>query len=77
MNVFFVIDEYTDLANGIDTRRLADIVMDALRNPHKERPPREWIGGRIVQESVNLAEVPPCTNPCVIGSYSIAMRYVI
>jgi Delta6-protoilludene synthase len=59
MNVFFVIDEYTDLANGIETRYLADIVMDALWNPHKERPSGEWIGGQIVQESVNLAEEPP------------------
>ncbi|RDW85332.1 terpenoid synthase [Coleophoma cylindrospora] len=50
MNVFFVIDEYTDIANGQETRQKADIVMDSLRNPYKERPSGEWIGGRIVQE---------------------------
>lgn len=50
MNLFFVIDEHTDLAN-IETARIqAGIIMDALCNPHKPREAQEWVGGRVAQE---------------------------
>ncbi|KAK7053206.1 hypothetical protein VNI00_003825 [Paramarasmius palmivorus] len=52
MNLFFVVDEYTDVASAEEARRLVDIVMDALRNPDIPRPPGEWIGGEIARALV-------------------------
>jgi hypothetical protein len=50
MNLFFVIDEYSDVADGYGAREQANIVMDALRNPHKPRPKGEWIGGEVARQ---------------------------
>lgn len=50
MNLFFVIDEWSDVANAKETRKYADIVMDALRNPHKPRPAGEWVGGEVTRQ---------------------------
>jgi hypothetical protein len=50
MNLFFVIDEESDLADEQLARYQADCIMDALHNPYKPRPPGEWVGGRITQE---------------------------
>ncbi|KAH8886432.1 terpenoid synthase [Thozetella sp. PMI_491] len=50
MNVFFVFDEWSDVSDEKECRRQADIIMDALRNPHKSREEGEWVGGRAVQE---------------------------
>ncbi|KAJ7443636.1 hypothetical protein B0H11DRAFT_1931522 [Mycena galericulata] len=50
MNLFFVIDEHTDIAATEIAREQADIVMDAIRNPNKRRPEAEWIGGKVAQE---------------------------
>ncbi|KAJ7720443.1 terpenoid synthase [Mycena metata] len=62
MNLFFVIDEHTDIhcvpghprnaviAATAVARQQADIVMDALHNPRKVRPSGEWIGGKVAQE---------------------------
>ncbi|OCH88427.1 terpenoid synthase [Obba rivulosa] len=50
MNLFFVFDEYTDVADESDVRILADISMDALRNPSKPRPAEECIIGEITRQ---------------------------
>jgi hypothetical protein len=50
MNLFFVIDEWSDVANARETRKYADSIMDALRNPHKPRPEGEWIGGEVTRQ---------------------------
>ncbi|KAJ7637838.1 terpenoid synthase [Mycena rosella] len=50
MNLFFVIDEHTDIAETETAREQADIVMDAIRNPHTPRPPNEWIGGEVSRQ---------------------------
>lgn len=50
MNVFFMFDAYTDVAHEDDVRAMADISMDALRNPHTSRPKDEWIGGEITRQ---------------------------
>jgi len=50
MNLFFVIDEYSDIADGKGARVQADIIMDALRNPYKPRPSGEWIGGEVARQ---------------------------
>ncbi|THH10180.1 hypothetical protein EW146_g8449 [Bondarzewia mesenterica] len=50
MNFFFVFDEYSDVSNVEDVQKQADIIMDATRNPHKQRPEGEWIGGEIARQ---------------------------
>ncbi|KAI0293873.1 terpenoid synthase [Multifurca ochricompacta] len=55
MNVFFVFDEYSDVANGDQVQEMANIVMDALRNPHTPRPKDEWIGGEVTRQFWELA----------------------
>lgn len=52
MNLFFVIDEHSDVADGQGAREIADIVMDAIRNPLKPRPKGEWIGGEVARQYV-------------------------
>jgi len=50
MDLFFIYDEYTDKLDGDGARNCADIVMDALRNPHKERPQGESKLGEIARQ---------------------------
>ncbi|KAJ6555571.1 terpenoid synthase [Mycena vulgaris] len=50
MNLFFVIDEHTDVAETDTARVQANIVMDALRNPYTTRPTNEWIGGEVTRQ---------------------------
>ncbi|KAK1834411.1 terpenoid synthase [Podospora conica] len=50
MNLFFVFDEKSDVADEHETRYQADCIMDALRNPEKPRPAGEWVGGLITQQ---------------------------
>ncbi|EMD32850.1 hypothetical protein CERSUDRAFT_161387 [Gelatoporia subvermispora B] len=50
MNLFFVFDEYSDIADEGTVRQQADIIMDALRNPHKPRPKGECIIGEITRQ---------------------------
>ncbi|KAK0716048.1 terpenoid synthase [Lasiosphaeris hirsuta] len=41
MVLFYVFDEYTDIKDEHGARKIADMVMDALRNPSKPRPAGE------------------------------------
>ncbi|EIM82223.1 terpenoid synthase [Stereum hirsutum FP-91666 SS1] len=50
MNLFFVIDEHSDTHGEETVRKMKDVVMDAIRNPHKPRPNDEWIGGEIARQ---------------------------
>ncbi|KAJ7803885.1 terpenoid synthase [Mycena olivaceomarginata] len=50
MNLFFVIDEYSDVADAAGARIQADIIMDGLKNPHIPRPQGEWIGGEVARQ---------------------------
>jgi hypothetical protein len=49
-SLFFIYDEYTDKLDGDGARTCADMVMDALRNPHKERPQGESKLGEITRQ---------------------------
>lgn len=53
MNLFFLIDEHTDVGNAEEVQAQADIVMDALRNTSIPRPQNEWIGGKAAQQWVS------------------------
>ena len=50
MNVFFLVEAYTDLENAAITKEIVDIVIDALHNPHKIRPEGECIIGEIARQ---------------------------
>ncbi|TBU29047.1 terpenoid synthase [Dichomitus squalens] len=50
MNVFFVFDEYSDVTDEKTVQGLADIIMDALRNPFAPRPAGENVLGEITRQ---------------------------
>ncbi|KAF9448636.1 terpenoid synthase [Macrolepiota fuliginosa MF-IS2] len=50
MNLFFVIDEYTDVGDEAHAAMIASVTMDALRNPLKPRPHGESIVGEIARQ---------------------------
>ncbi|KAI9507316.1 terpenoid synthase [Russula earlei] len=50
MVLFFIYDEFTDNLDGDGARAYANLVMDVLRNPHKERPQGESILGEITRQ---------------------------
>jgi hypothetical protein len=54
MVLFFIYDEYTDKLDGDGARTCADMVMDALKNPHKERPQGESKLGEITRQYVYI-----------------------
>jgi hypothetical protein len=43
-NAYFVIDEYTDVAEPEAAAQVCDTVMDVLRNPYKERKEGDKLG---------------------------------
>ncbi|KAA1470674.1 terpenoid synthase [Dentipellis sp. KUC8613] len=55
MNLFFVIDEYSDVADVSEVKGQVKIILDALRNPYKPRPNDEWVGGEIARQFWELA----------------------
>jgi hypothetical protein len=50
MVLFFIYDEFTDKVDGDGARVYAEMVMDAIRNPHKERPQGEPKLGEIARQ---------------------------
>ena len=52
MVLFFIYDEFTDKVDGDGARVYAEMVMDAIRNPHAERPQGEPKLGEIARQYV-------------------------
>ncbi|KAF4575314.1 terpene cyclase [Pleurotus pulmonarius] len=50
MNFLFCIDEHTDPSTTDAARSQVDIMMDAIRNPHKPRPSGEWVIGEMARQ---------------------------
>ena len=50
MNIFFLVEAYTDLEDAAVTKEIVDIIIDALHNPHKIRPEGECILGEITRQ---------------------------
>ena len=70
MALFFIYDEFTDKVDGDGARLYAKMVMDAIRNPHKERPQGEPILGEIARQYVCvLANVPGISDDCGFGRF--------
>ena len=47
-----MIDEYTDVESASVVREIADVVIDAMSNPHKPRPQGEVVLGEIARQYV-------------------------
>ena len=62
MNLFFVIDEYTDVEPAHVVREMVDVVIDALNNPDKPRPDGEILLGEVARQSVQTSILFPITN---------------
>ncbi|KAI0280317.1 terpenoid synthase [Russula aff. rugulosa BPL654] len=52
MALFFIYDEFTDKVDGDGARIYAKMVMDAIRNPHKDRPQGEPKLGEIARHAL-------------------------
>ena len=50
MNVFFVIDEYTDKMDAENTKMICDASMDAILHPDRSRPEDETLVGEISRQ---------------------------
>ena len=50
MNLYFIFDDFSDVARPEEVQAMADIIMDALRNPTKPREAREWVGGELTRQ---------------------------
>ncbi len=50
MNLISFFDDSTDELNAAHARAMADICMDVLKNPSKERPKEEAIIGEITRQ---------------------------
>ncbi|KAI0355477.1 terpenoid synthase [Trametes cingulata] len=55
MNVFFIIDEVTDVESPAAVRNIVEIVTDALHHPHKPRPTGEIIIGEMTRQFTERA----------------------
>ena len=59
MNLFYVYDEYTDIANGEGADKIRGIVMDAFHHPEKPRPEGELLLGEMAREFVPFPHLQP------------------
>ncbi|KAI0284091.1 terpenoid synthase [Russula brevipes] len=55
MNMFFVFDEYSDVAQEDEVQVMSDIIMDALRNPHNPRPKASGLAARFWELAIKTA----------------------
>ena len=53
MNLFFVIDEYTDVEDAAAVRMMVDIIIDAINNPEKPRPEGEILLGELSRQYIH------------------------
>ncbi|GBE78983.1 Delta(6)-protoilludene synthase [Sparassis crispa] len=79
MNLFFVFDEYTDQEDAKEVKVLADIVIDAMHNPHKPRPDGENILGEISRQFWELAIVTasPTSQRRIIDKFTCFTASVV
>ncbi|KAF8970725.1 terpenoid synthase [Flammula alnicola] len=79
MNLFFVVDEYTDVEPEPVVRAMVDIVIDALNNPHKPRPDGEILLGVVAQQFWQLAAktASPTSQRHMIESFTAYLESVV
>lgn len=57
MNIFYVMDEYTDVADAAGANNIREAMMDSFRNPHKSRPEGEMLLGEMCRECVHTVKI--------------------
>jgi len=72
MNFYFVYDEYTDVMDKAGAQHIADIVMDAFRNPTTPRPEGESFLGEMARQLLESAQKivapdAPCLKHFISG----------
>ena len=73
MNLFFLIDEYTDVKSAPVVQEMIDVVIDALHNPHKTRPEGEVVLGKAAKEmDTNMIVWTP--QPTLQGNQAFGMK---
>ncbi|KAG2346537.1 terpenoid synthase [Suillus weaverae] len=79
MNVYFILDEYTDIENAEVTKEMVDIVLDALHDPHKTRPEGECILGEIVRRfwARAIQTASSSSQRHFLDSYTAYLRAVV
>ncbi|CDO77211.1 hypothetical protein BN946_scf184747.g24 [Trametes cinnabarina] len=79
MNVFFVIDEYTDVEPVPVVKEMIDAVIDAVHNPHKPRPEGETILGEITRQFAEraLQSATPEATVHFLESFTDYVRSVV
>jgi hypothetical protein len=50
MNIYFVLDEFTDITDGDTAQKLGGMVVDAFRNPFMPRPEDEHLLGEMARQ---------------------------
>jgi len=78
MNLFYIIDEYTDITDGGGADKIRDIVVDAFRHPEKPRPEGELMLGEMGREFVSflLLQLRHLTSPSLSSFWIRASNYV-
>ncbi|KAF8650692.1 hypothetical protein AX16_005066 [Volvariella volvacea WC 439] len=63
MNLYFMFDHFSDIGDGEEVQKQADIMKDALRNPFKPRPDGEVILGEMTRQfwanALQTGGIPP------------------
>ncbi|CCM04071.1 uncharacterized protein FIBRA_06230 [Fibroporia radiculosa] len=79
MNLFFVIDEYTDVEDATTCREMVDIVIDALHDPHKPRPQGEVLLGEVARQFWALAikTASPSSQRHFLESFTAYLESVV
>jgi len=79
MHVYFIYDEYSDVAHEDEVQVMANIIMDALRNPHTPRPKGEWVGGEVTRQCWERAvkTAGPQSQKRFIDTFAIYAQSVV
>ncbi|KAJ6496948.1 isoprenoid synthase domain-containing protein [Mycena vulgaris] len=49
MNVFLIVDTYTDVAGSAEAEEYAESITNVLRLPYENRPSTEWLGDKVAR----------------------------
>ncbi|KDR69691.1 hypothetical protein GALMADRAFT_1352301 [Galerina marginata CBS 339.88] len=79
MNLFFVVDEYTDIEPAPVVREMVDVVIDALNHPHKPRPDGEILLGEVARQFWQLAieTATPSSQEHMVDSFTAYLESVV
>ncbi|KAI0284089.1 terpenoid synthase [Russula brevipes] len=79
MHVYYIYDEYSDVAHEDEVQVMANVIKDALRDPHTPRPKGEWVGGEVTRQFWERAikTVGPQSQKRFIDAFAIYTKSVV